>query len=280
MSYKTILVHLDQSKHNAERSRVAADLAQQHQAHLVGAAPTGLSRFAYPHNPAAAPAAPALAGHLAFLRQRAETALAGFDALAAQRGIASCERRLVDDETEAGLVLQARYSDLLVLSQTDPDEASPNLIAALPAYAVLHCARPVLILPYAGRFERVGEQALVAWDGSMEASRAITGALPLLRRASKVTLAVFNPSAAYSVHGEQPGADLALYLARHGVAVEVAQQATELDIGNALLSLAADLGSDLLVMGAYGHSRLREVVLGGATRTVLASMTLPVLMAH
>jgi nucleotide-binding universal stress UspA family protein len=114
----------------------------------------------------------------------------------------------------------------------------------------------------------------------MEASRAIGAALPLLRRAGKVTLAVFNPNAIGSKHGPLPGADLAGFLARHDVAIEVQQLETELDIGNALLSLAADISADLLVMGAYGHQRLRELLLGGATRTVLKTMTLPVLMAH
>jgi len=102
----------------------------------------------------------------------------------------------------------------------------------------------------------------------------------LLRRASKVTIAVFNPFAEYDVHGEQPGADIALYLARHNINVEVQRHTVEGSIGDALLSLAADLGSDLLVMGGYGHARVREVMLGGVTRTVLKEMTLPVLMSH
>jgi nucleotide-binding universal stress UspA family protein len=91
---------------------------------------------------------------------------------------------------------------------------------------------------------------------------------------------VFNAERQVNVHGEQPGADLALYLARHGVKVDVLQETTEQDSGNALLSLAADVNADLLVMGCYVHSRFREVLLGGATRTVLESMTLPVLMSH
>ncbi|MYM76298.1 universal stress protein, partial [Duganella sp. FT134W] len=109
-----------------------------------------------------------------------------------------------------------------------------------------------------------------------------TDALPLLRASARVTLAVYQRRRHNGAHGVQPGADIALYLARHGVKVEVQQNTAgpNEDVGNALLSLAADSGADLLVMGAYGHQRWRELVLGGVTRRVLQSMTLPVLMAH
>ncbi|MBV5325393.1 MAG: universal stress protein, partial [Rhodospirillaceae bacterium] len=105
---------------------------------------------------------------------------------------------------------------------------------------------------------------------------------PLLRRSSAVTLVVYNADQQTGVHGEQPGADMALYLARHGVKIEVMAQKTPagLDVGNALLSLAADLGSDLIVMGGYGHMRWREMIMGGVTRTLLQTMTVPLLMSH
>jgi len=104
--------------------------------------------------------------------------------------------------------------------------------------------------------------------------------MPLLKRAKNVTLVVFNSSARYDVHGEQPGADIALYLARHKVKVEVLSQTTTIDVGNSLLSLSSDLGTDLIVMGGYGHTRFRELLLGGVTKTVLNTMTVPVLMSH
>lgn len=114
----------------------------------------------------------------------------------------------------------------------------------------------------------------------MEATHAVTAALPILKRANNVKIAVINPAAEPDAHGADPGTDIALYLARHDVKVEVVQKTTENDAGNALLSVVQDLSSDLLVMGAYGHSRFREIILGGATRTMLESMTVPVLMAH
>ena len=186
----------------------------------------------------------------------------------------------VHPEPESSLSLQARYSDLVVISQADRDEPAAGVVADLPEYVMLNCARPVLIVPFAGRFDHVGNNALIAWDGSMEATRAVTNAIPLLKRAKNVTIALFNPAAQFDVHGEQPGADIALFLARHDIKVEIAQQHTEIDIGNALLSLAADIRSDLIVMGGYGHTRFRELLLGGVTKTVLKTMTVPVLMSH
>ncbi|MBA5638794.1 universal stress protein [Duganella sp. LX20W] len=279
MSYKTILVHVEKSKHLAGRVALAAQLANRDDAHLVGAAMTGLSQFIY-QCASMAPEAAVAPADLSFLNERADAALADFEAEVTRLGVKSFEHRRIDDESESGLTLQARYADLVIVGQTDPDEPSPNINGDLPQYVMLHSARPVLVVPYAGKFDKLGEHVLLAWDGSAEATRAITCAIPLLRRANKVTLAVFNPYAEYNTHGAQPGADMALYLARHGIKVEVLQQATDLDIGNALLSLAADIDVDLLVMGGYGHSRVREVVLGGVTKTILAEMTLPVLMAH
>ena len=278
MSYKTILVHADHSRHADERVRVAARLALSQGAHLVGAAMTGLSRYLY-QDSSIDLARTVVAVHMEALYQRAGDALAHFEQLASAAGAPTCERRLVDDEPAGALALQSRYADLVVLSQTDPAGAPAGLGPRLPDYVMLHSARPVLVVPYAGTFERLGDNVLVAWDASMEATRAVTNAIPLLKRARHVTIAVFNPTA-FDNHGEQPGADIALYLARHGVNIEVALQQTGIEVGEAMLSLAAERGYDLIVMGGYGHARLRELLLGGATETLLRSMTVPVLMSH
>lgn len=279
MSYKTIVVHADQSRHAAERIRIAADIATSENAHLVGTAMTGISRYVFESGDLNEND-PMIAQRLAMLRERANQALDVFEAIASQAGVPSYERRLIDDEAGGGLSVQARYSDLVVLGQADPDEPSRGALSDLPEHVVLNGGRPVLIVPYAGSFRSVGRRVLVAWDAGLEAVHAITGALPLLKRANQVEVVVFNPEAQPHVHGEQPGADIALYLARHGLKVDVLQETTELDDGNALLSLAADCSSDLIVMGSYGHSRFREILLGGTTRTILESMTVPVLMAH
>ena len=122
---------------------------------------------------------------------------------------------------------------------------------------------------------------MVAWNGGREATRAVADALPLLARAKEVTVLVINPEDAPDTHGDVPGADIALHLARHGVnAVATRIHAGDMEAANIILSRAAETGIDLLVMGAYGHSRLRELVVGGVTRSILASMTMPVLMSH
>lgn len=278
MTYKTILVHVDHSRHAAARIRIAAQIAIAENAHLIGTAMTGVSRYIYEDGVNLSQTV--IAGQIKHFYERAEKSLAEFDAIANSLGVLSFEKRLVTDEPEGGLALQARYADLVVVSQPDMDEAESGILSALPEYVMLNSVRPVLVIPYAGQFDRISDNALIAWDGSMEATRAVASAIPLLKRAKNVTVAVFNPSMQYDVHGQEPGADIALYLARHHIKVDVARQLTSLDTGNALLSLAADLRSDLIVMGGYGHSRFREVLLGGVTLTILKTMTAPVLLAH
>lgn len=279
MSYQTILVHVDESRYVGARIRIAAAFAMGEHSHLVGAAMTGVPRSLL-EGGEIDPQDPNLAAHVEFLRQRARTALAGFVDTVERIGVPSFEQRLVDDEAGGGISQQARYADLVVIGQPDPDEPSPAVMSDFPEYVVLHCGRPVLIIPYAGRFETTGERVLIAWDASKEATRAVSNAIPLLQRAQQVEVTVFNPASRSGAHGDQPGADIALYLARHNINVNVSQQQTNQDVGNALLSLATDLNVDLIVMGGYGHSRFREIFLGGATRTVLKTMTIPVLMSH
>jgi nucleotide-binding universal stress UspA family protein len=279
MSYKTIVVHVDRSRHAPQRLRIAAELALRDNAHLTGVAMTGISRYLL-EGDVMNQHEPVLVTHLDYLRKQAEQALAQYEETVRRMGVLSWEKRLVNDEPAGGLSLEARYADLVVMSQTDTGESLPGIMSDFPEYVVMNSGRPVLLVPYAGAFSPVGRRVLLAWDGSMEASRAIQGGMPMLRQAQEVKVVVFNAERQVNVHGEQPGADLALYLARHGVKVDVLQEATAQDSGNALLSLAADVNADLLVMGCYAHSRFREVLLGGATRTVLESMTLPVLMSH
>lgn len=274
MTYKTILVHVDHTPQSTDRIRIAASIALTENAHLIGTAMTGISRFVYDEHSIL------LASSIETLCERANQSLVEFEAIAKQMGVNSHEKRLINDDIAGGLVLQARYSDLVVVSQKNFSEFDPSLVSDLPEYVALHSVRPVLIVPHAGPVSPTGNRILVAWDGSMEATRAITNAIPLLKRAKSVTVALFNPSAQLDVHGELPGADIGLYLARHGIKIEVLQQEAEANIGSALMALASDRGYDLIVMGAYGHARFREIVLGGVTLTVLGQMNVPILMSH
>ncbi|MEO8407494.1 MAG: universal stress protein [Oxalobacteraceae bacterium] len=299
MSFKTILVHVDESKHAAECIRIASEIAVAENAHLIGAAMTGVSRYLY-RDQTFIDNDPGLVSHMTFLRDRASRALQQFEPLAQKIGVHSFEQRVIDDEAAGGICLQARYSDLVVVGQIDPDEPSPVVLSDFPEHVLLNCGRPVLVIPYAGHFQTVGKRVLIAWDGSKEATRAVTNAIPLLKRAEIAHIVIFNNDPKTDIHGAQRRADIALYLARHGVKVEIslqasgtsqrmqtvdnktgeAQQFSGMDIGNCLLSLASDMNVDLLVMGGYGHSRFRETMLGGVTRTMMQSMTVPVLMSH
>ncbi|AYM75595.1 universal stress protein [Janthinobacterium agaricidamnosum] len=288
MTYKTVLLHIDDSAGRAARIEAAASIAQACGGHLTGVALTGVSRLLYQHQPDL-DADPNLSLHLNFLRDRATRALDGFEQQVRAAGVASFEQRVVDDEAAGGISLLARYADLVVISQYNAKDKSPSVMRDFPAYVLLHSGRPVLIVPYAPPLPLLAPPAaarnvLISWNASKEASRAVTAALPLLQRAGQVHVAIFDAQVHAAEHGEQPGAELVHYLARHGVEARLhlldGGGVRRGDIGEALLSQAADLSADLLVMGAYGHSRLRETILGGVTRTILQSMTIPVLMAH
>ncbi|RZI42744.1 universal stress protein [Herbaspirillum sp. HC18] len=281
MSYKTVLVHVDSDKHAAERIKIAAQIAINEDAHLIGAAPSGVSRFIYQSRFVyEGGMATHLDAHLDELRSQAKGALEQFESTVKKMGVRSYEARQVDDEAGGGISLQARYSDLVVIGQTDLDSPSSTTLPDFPEFVVMNSGRPTLIVPYVGTFNPTPKRVLIAWDASTSATRAVTASIPILKHAENVDVVVFNADDRGDAHGEQPGADIGLYLARHGVKVNVVRQTTEIDIGNALLSIATDLGSDMIVMGGYGHSRFREILLGGVTRTVLESMTVPILMSH
>jgi nucleotide-binding universal stress UspA family protein len=170
----------------------------------------------------------------------------------------------------------ARNFDLTIGVQPEgPDQSSSGVILE---GVLFHAGRPLLILPYIHRGPAKLGKIIVAWDGGAAAARALSAAMPLLKRAGRVeVVTMINGRNSVS---DLPGFDIARNLARHGVAAELKTLPKGDDVGALILSYAADENADMLVMGGYGHSRLREFILGGATRTILASMTLPVLMAH
>lgn len=285
MAYPTILVHVDDSARAAERIRLTSYLANRVGGHVIGAAATGVSRFLYHSLPPDQHDA-TLTLHLNFLREQARTALATFSALCDQGGTRTFETRIIDDDVGAGISLHARTADLIVLGQTTPDAKAG--VADLPAYVITNAGRPVMLVPFAGHHATAGRRILVSWDGGREAARALQLALPLLKDADEVNIAVFEVAADEHRAGDAFAADPRPWLARHGVQASMTLHAVDHQrrmnrrnqIGERLLSLAADVSADLLVMGGYGHSRIRESLLGGVTRTVLEEMTLPVLMAH
>lgn len=281
--YKTILVHVDETARSVQRIEAASRLACQFEAHLVGAAMTGLSAFMFPGGGLDA-SIPAIVFPIEALRAEANRALDKFDKAASGAGVHSFERRMIDDDPGYAMSMQARYGDLVVIGQSAPDEFLPRLRSDFPEFVLLNSARPVLVLPHSSTQCDIGRNVTVAWNGSAEALRAITSAISLMKRAARVDLVVFDGNADAdtdaNAHGDAPGSDMALYLARHGINVSVTAVNAGNDDGSALLSFAAERGSDLIVMGAYGHSRFREFLLGGMTRTALLSSPVALWMAH
>lgn len=280
MRFKTVLVHADLSRHAPARIELAAAICAEHGAHLVGAAMTGVSRDVYPEACDAAPGS-LLAGYVDPLLQNARRALDGFADIARRRGV-SHEARLVSDQAPDALALLARFADLVVVSQDDPDESLGYLPAAMrmPDYVIVNAARPVLVVPRAGAAPAAPRRVLLCWNGSREAAVAMAAAVPLLQRATHVSLAVLT-----AVFPEGPASpaeleDALAFLGRHAVRAAPSLRDPGGDTGRAILALAAEEDCDLVVMGCFGHSRFQELLLGGASRTVLQEATLPVLMAR
>jgi len=273
MAYRTIVLHLDDTPDCQTRDQQAFVLAAQFDAHLIGLGV--LSSLAIPGTSPTEVVVDLLSEQWEADRQALENATVTFAAAARTAGVASVETRFVVGIPEFVVALHARYADLVVVGQRATSEGG------IAENLVLNAGRPVLVVPRRWEGRGVGERVMVAWNARREATRALTDAIPLLQRAKQVDVVTVNAEPQREGHGELPGADIALYLARHGVKANVlATQADGVNVGEWLLSRAADLRADMIVMGAYGHSRLRELVLGGATRTVLESMTVPVLMSH
>ncbi|MEQ1518494.1 MAG: universal stress protein, partial [Usitatibacteraceae bacterium] len=189
-----------------------------------------------------------------------------------------CKTRL-KQSVWGNLTWYARHADLLVMTQDDP-ELALGIGPSIPSEIIMGAGRPVLLVPFAGSFADCGQRALLAWSGSRESTRAAADALPFLTTARevKVLSLMSDTSTDWS---DPPGADVGLWLARQGVHVTLHQRKSrEHAVGDQLLSAAQEWGADLIVMGAYGHSRVYEMVLGGVTRAMLRRMTVPVLMSH
>ena len=279
MTYRSLLVFLDRDPLCTVRTQVAMRLAREFDCHLVGVAPTGTVEL-----PLFAEAAAALAElselTLKALRDDAEQATERFRSACRAAGMKSFEAVVDESDKALSLVRHAHCSDLTVLTQADPSAPGHRLAQAFVEQVVLYSARPTLILPYAGSFKTVGSTALVAWDDSREAARALSDALPFLRLAKQVQIVSWGESPGSETGLRQRLDTLSKWLMWQGVSASLRVETTGIDIADAMLSHAADSNADLLVMGAYGHARWSEQVLGGATRGLLAAMTLPVLMSH
>jgi nucleotide-binding universal stress UspA family protein len=278
MNWQNILVHVDDGRRAHVRIRVAAEIALKHNAHLIGIAPTGT--LVMPFGATDEMMGLQYGTLVEAMRERAQQSLQQFDNQVKELGLRSHECRIADDDAAYATALHARYSDLVVVSQLDVDDPRPSVGPAFVEQVLLQSGRPILVVPRQGELESIGRRPAIAWNSSREAARAVSDALPLLHGAERVCVMVVDAVPSLDGHGAEPGADIALYLARHGINVEVIQESAGSDLGKTLLTCVASFGSDLIVMGGYGHSKFREMLLGGVTRTVLGESSISVLMSH
>ena len=207
------------------------------------------------------------------------TALDRFNAACSRAGVSA--EPLTLSASFAGVGEQfsriARRFDLSIVGQSEPESSAVEEIIA--ELALFESGRPVIIVPYIQKAPLKLDNVMVCWDGSRAAARAIADSMPLLAKARRVEVVIVTNER--GKQDEIEGADIGAHLARHGLNVDVKRTALgDIDVADVLLSHAADAGSDFIVMGGYGHSRLREFVLGGVTRSIFRSMTAPVLMSH
>ena len=282
MAIKDILVHIDDRPAAAARLDTAVRLAAAHDAHLIG-----LYAIAEPDIPEYARAFftdEMVELQRATLVAAADRARVRFEDLIAHAGVRGEWRQVAGLPANLTnvIALHARYADVVIVGQADPEEDEPKVTRERQDELILATGRPVLVIPYIGAYPMIGERVLVAWDASRLATRAVNDALPFLKQAKKVLVLAVNPHrGGEQGHGEIPSADICLHLARHGVNPKAEHiLAEDIAVGDMLLSRAGDEGIDLMVCGAYGHRRFRELVLGSVTRHLLRHMTMPVLMSH
>lgn len=278
MPYKTILVHVNDERRVKGLIGVAAQLAQKFEAHLIGL-------YVLPPVPtygATSIGAGIVKSGIAAFRKEAQRVHAAFEEACQGHQIVA-EWRLGEPRQQgvAEVVLdQGRAADIIIASQRDPGFDFSTLLD-VPERLAIEAGRPVLVVPHVGTYPTLGKRVTIAWNGRREVARATFDALPLLMAADNVRIVWVNPQSETERAGDLPTVEIAAALARHGVKCEASTMAApDIRVADALLSGLCDDGTDLLVMGAYGHSRFRELVFGGATRHIMDHMTVPVLMSH
>jgi nucleotide-binding universal stress UspA family protein len=275
MSLKTILVHVTNDEHGARNLDVACRLAERFDAHVTGLHVMYLDVVPAYDSPYVQVPLEILEFKREVDQKNADGAKAIFDKRLAQTGLSN-EWRVASGEIVLELAHQSRYADLTVVSNLDPEEA-PVSIATLPADLVLASGLPVLGVPTVAPGTTVGKRILVAWTASPESARAVHDAMPLLKAADSVDILVVGKNEPDRLLG----ADIATHLARHGVKAEVEQvEAVNTPVEDIILSSVKAHGADLIVAGAWGHSRLREWVLGGVTKYLLGNAAVPLFLSH
>lgn len=276
MTYMCMLVHIGDDAAGERRVRLAAAIARRFDARLDGMyfAPAPLDV-----DPSELPP-PEIATRLSqrAIQDRVE---ASFRSGAANAGVRNVDVCVVERSPIEEAIAAMRCADLSVLAHGGRSGPGGGFERQLAEQALLAAGSPIVFVPHAPATDVLADHVAIAWDGGREAARAVRDALPLLAQANRVTVLSFGARAKLGQDAGRSQARVAAYLATHEIRPDLREMVcTPSEAGELLLSQLADLGADLLVMGAYGHARVREIVLGGVTRTLLDSMTVPVLMSH
>ncbi|HEY0858212.1 MAG TPA: universal stress protein [Albitalea sp.] len=280
MSFRSLLVLLDGEAPCAVRSHLAARMAAAHASHLIGLAPTGPLDF-LPSLAGASHSIEEVDAARAGALDRASRWTERFEQVCRAEGAASFETVVREGEPLPIVLHEAHCADLTVISQADTASPSHRHDKRFVDHVLLHNARPTLVVPAAGRFDRLGQNVLVAWDDSPGCARATADALPMLRAAQRVHLRVWcRPGEPAEAAIRRRAQTVQRWLTQHGVTVDAALETSTLPIGEAILVLATRLGVDVIVMGTYGHAHWTERIIGSTTRTALARSTVPLLMSH
>ena len=280
MSIKTIAVSLVDIERQDNIMNAAFSLASVHDAHVLGVYvvpnPHG---FGIPVNYGAIASE---VNHSRYYEDNSENVKERFEDLARRHDVRA-EWRHVDGDTGLladAMLKHAPYADLIVAGQVN-SSTSTAIESDFTERLILESGRPVLVIPNRGDYDTVGSKVIIGWNATREALRAAFDSIPVIQRADRVELLWANARDEPEIAGDLPGAELAAVFARHDIKVLAKSiSAPDLSPADAILNEAADSGADLIVIGAYGHSRLREFVFGGVTRTLLQNMTAPVLMSH
>ena len=274
--YRTILVCLDSAERVDRLLDVVLPIARKHGAHVVGlhVTPSALADLATEIS------VDYLEETRKALHRAADAVRTAFEARAAAAAVSMewrCEEPTGPDYARA-VTRHALCADLVVVAQS---HASQWQGGGLVTEVLFEAGRPILFVPREGHYATVGERPVVAWNGTRESARAAFDAIPLLSAAEVVRLVAVDPHRSDAKTGLAPAADFAASLARHGLKIEShVTYSGDIAVADALLNMLADVGADLLVMGCYGHSRIREMLFGGVTRQILQQMTAPVLMSR
>lgn len=278
MNFKSVLTLLDNSHQCTTWARFAIELARLHEARLTGIAPREIASALTMGEMVAVSSA-----WVAELQQQidanARQAIATFDQLCEAEIFNACESRVEDGTDVSVLRHNTNASDIIVIGQHVDGDTATSTTTGLIESLLMSSARPLMVVPAIGEYSPQPTRAMIAWRNSRESAMAVRMAIPQLALAREVEIVTVDNKACVASE-TQATLGLIHYLATHQITATHRHVISDVDAGNTLLSHACDSGANLLIMGGYGHARLREWALGGVTKTILQSMTLPVLMAH